>query len=174
MVSAVTIRQLNELDDMECLTKVVHAAYAQLGSSGLRFWGTHQSVDDTRSRCADGLCFVALVDGRIVGTVTVKPPESDSKVEIYRDAFTWSLVQFAVLPDYKGAGIGKQLHDAAVNAAISQGARRVALDTAVPATHLIAMYERWGYAIAAECDWRPFTNYASVVMTRHVAPDTTS
>jgi hypothetical protein len=33
---------------------------------------------------------------------------------------------------------------------------------------LIALYQRWGYAIVGEVDWRPFTNYASVLMSRPI------
>ena len=42
----------------------------------------------------------------------------------------------------------------------------MALDTAQPATALIAMYESWGYRVVGECDWRPVTNYTSVLMAR--------
>jgi len=40
------------------------------------------------------------------------------------------------------------------------------LDTAEGAHHLIAMYESWGYRIAENVDWRPLTNYLSVVMVK--------
>lgn len=149
------------------LTDVIHAGYAQLGSGGMRFWGTHQTVEDTRNRSASGLCFVAVVDDMIIGTVTVKPPQPESEVEIYREPSTWCLTQFAVLPELQGHGIGKRLHDAACQAAVDKGAQRLALDTAEPAKHLIAMYQRWGYVVADTCDYRPFTNYPSVVMTRN-------
>ena len=46
------------------------------------------------------------------------------------------------------------------------GATTLALDTAQPATALIAMYVSWGYRVVGECDWRPFTNYPSVVMAQ--------
>lgn len=42
------------------------------------------------------------------------------------------------------------------------------LDTAQPASTLIAMYESWGYRVVGECDWRPLTNYTSVVMSRQL------
>jgi hypothetical protein len=43
----------------------------------------------------------------------------------------------------------------------------MALDTAAPATGLIAiMYKAWGYELAGEHDWRPHTNYRSVLMSR--------
>jgi hypothetical protein len=56
------------------------------------------------------------------------------------------------------------LHTHVKARAIERGARVLALDTAAPATKLIAMYERWGYRIVGAADWRPTTNYESVVM----------
>jgi predicted N-acetyltransferase YhbS len=153
---------------MDRLTDVIHAGYARLGSDGLRFWGTHQSVADTRTRCAEGQCFVAVQGAHIVGTVTIKPTDPSSEVEVYRDPSTWCLTQFAVLPELHGLGLGRGLHDMAVAEAREHGARRIALDTAEPATHLIAMYRRWGYELVGTCDWRPFTNYQSVVMVKEV------
>jgi hypothetical protein len=47
----------------------------------------------------------------------------------------------------------------------------MALDTAAPAEALIALYSSWGYSLVGTCDWRPFTNYPSVVMAKElVAP----
>ena len=42
----------------------------------------------------------------------------------------------------------------------------MALDTAAPAEGLIKMYRRWGYEIVGTRDWRPFTNYESLVLAR--------
>ena len=42
----------------------------------------------------------------------------------------------------------------------------MALDTAAPAEALIAMYRAWGYETVGEVDWRPQTNYLSVVMRK--------
>jgi hypothetical protein len=60
------------------------------------------------------------------------------------------------------------LHDAALEYASSHGGHTVALDTAAPATDLIELYTRWGYVTVDEADWRPFTNYVSVVMSRAI------
>lgn len=40
------------------------------------------------------------------------------------------------------------------------------------ATRLIALYERWGYRNVGTHDWRPHTNYVSVLMQRRVDPVT--
>ncbi len=37
-------------------------------------------------------------------------------------------------------------------------------DTADPAFELIAMCRRWGCCIVGTCDWRPDTNFTSVIM----------
>ncbi|MBK6291339.1 MAG: GNAT family N-acetyltransferase [Ignavibacteria bacterium] len=160
------IRPFHDDDDIERITDVIHKGYAVLAVNGLRFWGTHQSAKDTLDRLNKGAGFVAVLDGVIVGTVTIRPPDPESEVEFYRHPTTWILNQFAVLPEHAGKGIGRALHDHAVTHAMQKGATRVALDTANAAEHLIAMYKRWGYAVVGTCDWRPFTNYESVVMLR--------
>ena len=165
-VDASVIRAYETGDDLHALTDLIHAGYASQAQAGLRYWGTHQSVDDTRSRFASGLGLVAQRDGRYIGTILVKPPQPDSIVQIYRDPHTWSIAQYAVHPDFKGRGVGRELHERAVQLARSCGARTMALDTAAPAERLIAMYRRWGYEAVGEVDWRPDTNYVSVVMRK--------
>ena len=169
-LSTPTVRPLHAGDDLHTLTALIHAAYAPHAARGLRFWGTHQSVDDTAKRFASGDGLVAEVDGRAVGTVTLRRPQPASPVEAYRDPFAWSLGQFAVAPAHKGRGVGRALHAFALRRAASLGARTMLVDTAAPALELIAMYRRWGYEPCGECDWRPLTNYLSVLMRRSLGP----
>jgi len=163
------IRAIHARDDLEALTRLIHAAYAPQAARGLRYWGTHQTVEDTRKRFGMGFGFVAEMDGHFVGTITVRPPQPESPVPAYRDPHTWTIAQYAVHPDMKGTGLGRRLHDHAVGHARASGARTMALDTAAPAEGLIAMYRRWGYEVAGEADWRPHTNYVSVVMLQVLA-----
>lgn len=166
VIPRVTIRPFHREDDLERITEVIHRGYAVLAINGLRFWGTHQSPADTLERLNKGAGFLAILEGEIVGTITIRPPDPESEVEFYRHATTWIVNQFAVIPEHAGRGIGSALHNYALEHAMQQGATRVALDTANGAEHLIAMYKRWGYAVVGTCDWRPFTNYESVVMMR--------
>jgi len=163
------IREIQAGDDLVVLTALIHAAYAPQASRGLRYWGTHQTVEDTRKRFAMGHGFVAQVGGQFVGTITVRSPQPESPVPLYRSPDTWTIGQFAVHPGMKGKGLGRRLHDHAMRFAHSHGARSMALDTAAPAEGLIDMYRRWGYELAGEADWRPHTNYVSVVMRRQIA-----
>ncbi len=163
-----TIRELTPTDDIDALTDLIRAAYAEKAAAGMRYWATHQSAQETAQRCARGVCLLAELEGRVVGTVTVMPPQPQSKAPLYREPSTYSIGQFAVHPEFKGQGIGQALHAAAMAHAMSEGAQTLALDTAAPAAALIAMYERWGYRIVGQVDWRPHTNYESVLMARGI------
>jgi RimJ/RimL family protein N-acetyltransferase len=163
------IRPLSADDSLEELTDLIHAAYAPHLSAGLRFVGTHQTVAVTEERLATGDAFVAKSSGRTIGTVLVRPPRAGSSVPLYRDLRTWSISQLAVAPEYIGRGLGRALHDTAVRHAVRHGARIIALDTASPAARLIRLYKSWGYRIVGRTDYRPTTNYESVLMARSVA-----
>lgn len=164
------IRPLTRTDDLERITTLVRAAYAAHAAQGLRYWGTHQTVEDTAERFAAGTGLVMLEGEEYVGTIIVRPPNAESPVALYRDPTVWTVAQFCVSPDCRGRGYGRLLHAAALATAVAEGARTVALDTAAPATGLIAMYESWGYRVVGGCDWRPFTNYESVVMALEMTP----
>ena len=163
-------REVEATDDLGKLTDLIRSAYAPLATKGLRFWATHQSVEETAERLAEGHGFVGELDGEIIATITLCEPEPDSSVELLRDPETWSFGQFAVAPEYKGKGYGKQLHDFAVAYAYTRGCRRMSLNTAQPAIELIEMYRAWGYDEVGTCDWRPNTNYLSVLMARELSP----
>ena len=173
----IVIRPIRPDDDLSSLTELIHAAYAPHAASGLRYWGTHQSVEDTAKRLATGQGFLAVAGGCQVGTITLRMPQPESPVRLYRAVDTWSFGQFAVAPSHKGLGVGKALHEHALARAVSNGARTMALDTAATASKLIAMYCAWGYEVCGQCDWRPHTNYLSVLMaqpltTQHLRQNT--
>ena len=167
-MSQVLVRPIPRDADLTALTHLIHAAYAPHTASGLRFWGTHQTVEDTAKRLSLGDGLVAEVDGVVVGTITVRASQPNSPVPLYRAPEVRSFSQFAVDPRHKGTGIGLALHEAALALAASKGASTMALDTAAPARNLIEMYKRWGYDVCGECDWRPRTNFVSVLMRRAI------
>lgn len=164
------IRPLLPSDSLEQLTDLIHRAYSPHLAQGLRFVGTHQTVEVTAERLATGDAFVSTSAGRIVGTVLARQPRPSSSVPLYRDPQTWSISQLAVAPEYKGRGLGRALHDTAVRHAVRRGARIIALDTAAPAARLIRLYKSWGYRIVGRADYRPTTNYESVLMAQSAAP----
>jgi GNAT superfamily N-acetyltransferase len=164
------VRVITPQDDIVALTAILHRAYAPLAARGLRYMATHQSPADTHRRLFKGHPLAAEKAGQIIGTITIYPPQPRASVATYRDPHTFSFGQFAVDPVFAGQGIGRILHQAAVDYALGQGARFLSLDTAAPATDLIATYARWGYAIVEHTHWGD-TNYESVLMRRTLRPD---
>jgi predicted N-acetyltransferase YhbS len=162
--SDLIIRRLEPQDDLSALTDLIHAAYAPHAAQGLRYWGTHQTVEDTAKRVQSGRAWVMLSGKQYVGTATLRPPQPDSPVALYRHPGVHSLAQFCICHSKKGAGLGRALHAHVLAAAQELGAQGIALDTARPAVALIRLYESWGYQVVGRCDWRPHTNYESVVM----------
>ena len=130
------IRPLLPSDSLEQLTELIHRAHGPHLALGLRFVGTYQTVEVTAERIASGHAFVATAQDELIGTVTVRPPRPQSPAPLYRDPHTWSFSQLAVTPELKGRGLGRALHDAAVQCAPQNGARTMMLDTAEPAQGL--------------------------------------
>lgn len=167
MPETVTIRPMAASDSITELTDLLHRAYAPLAAMGLRFWATHQSEDDTRRRIAQGTCLVAVVDNAICGTILFKDAGQTRGCHWYDLADIASIAQFAVEPSLQSKGLGRLLMARAEHLAIATGARELALDTAEPATHLVAWYTRLGYRFIEHAQWQ-HTNYRSVVLSKQL------
>jgi GNAT superfamily N-acetyltransferase len=136
-----------ERDSFVALTALLHRAFKPLGAMGLNCTCVDQTVDTTRRRAMGGDCFVAVCDGRLVGTMTLYAPQRESSCELYRHDDTASLRQFAVEPAWQTRGVGTLLIAFAENWAATRGYAELALDTPQPATHLIAFYRGQGFRI---------------------------
>ena len=163
--SPLTIRRLAPGDSFAEMTALLHRAYAPLADSGLKYWATHQSVADTRERCEAGECWVGIMDGELAATVTLVPPGQGRGCPLYEQPTVSKFGQLAVEPALKGRGFGGALMDTIERRARELGAATLALDTAEGAHALIAMYEARGYQKVGTADWRPDTNYLSVLLS---------
>jgi len=169
----VTLRSWAEHDSLDALTALLHRAYARLGAMGLNYTAVDQSVETTRRRITAGRCQVAEHEGVIVGTVTVKPPH-----DVLRDAWAaateWyvrhdvaSFGQLGVEPACHGQGIGQRLIGWCADWAREHGYRWLALDTAMPATHLRALYSKLGYRDVDQVQWEG-KRYRSTIMAKEL------
>lgn len=161
----VSIRELRESDNLDDLTGLLHRAYARLADMNLKFVATWQDTSITRKRIARSTCFVAVMGGRIIGTVCFHSPDSRIGSPWMDRPDVAHVGQLAVEPDYQNRGIGRRLMVHCENYARQLGAAHIALDTAEPAVHLIDWYRRQGYRIVEKADW-DVTNYKSVVMSK--------
>lgn len=170
----VQIRPLAPGDSIAALTALVHRAYAPLAAAGLNFTAASQSEALTVERIGDGHCLLALRGDELVGTVTVarahdgnRHPWARASAWLLRDDVA-HLFQFAVEPAVQGAGLGRALMQAAEDHVLASGRRAVALDTALPATHLRQRYARAGYTEQHQLQWHGKT-YRSVLMVKPLA-----
>ena len=162
------VREVRPSDSIAELTQLLHRAYAALARRGLRYVATHQDVDTTRRRIAGGTCLVALLDDRLVATITFKPKETTGACDWYRRPSVADCGQFGVEPELQGRAIGTLLMDLVEEQAWRTGAQEIALDTSEHAEDLIAWYHRRGYRLVEELDWDA-TNYRSVVLSKRLA-----
>jgi uncharacterized damage-inducible protein DinB/GNAT superfamily N-acetyltransferase len=171
MAAQAHIRPLSARDSFATLTALLHRAYAPLAAQGMNFPAATQDVETTRRRAAEGQCFVARRQGALVGTVTVCGPYDvntahwAADVLWFRDRDTAHLHQFAVDPALQRQGLGRRLVQACEQWALGHGYRRLALDTALPAADLRALYQRLGYAEVGQVQW-PGRSYRSVIMQK--------
>ena len=161
------IRELRDTDDLGSLTDMIHRAYRPLLEMGLNYTATTQDIETTSRRVSEGVCCVAETFGRIVATVTLSFAPADWINDYYRRPGVWRFGQFAVEPDWQGKGVGGLMLDHIEKFAAQSGAKELALDTAIPAKHLIEFYEKRSYEEVDRCQW-PGHTYESVVMSKRL------
>ena len=159
------IREYRATDSTPEITRLLHAAYADLARQGFRYLATHQDDEVTARRLGRGFPLVAERDGSIVGTVTLYAPRADHPIEWYRRPDVCYFAQFGVAPDLQRQGIGSRLLRAVEDGARARGAAELACDTAEGAQHLREWYAREGFRTVGSMDW-PETNYISVVLSK--------
>jgi GNAT superfamily N-acetyltransferase len=163
----VKVRPLADSDSITELTQLLHRAYAQLADMGLKFVATHQDDETTKHRLKDAECYVAERDGRIVGTILLRPPGKSRGCDWYNRPDVAVFGQFGVEPSEQGQGIGGVLLDHVELRARETNAAELALDTAESAHHLIALYTKRGFRIVGNVKWEP-VNYRSVIMSKRL------
>lgn len=164
--STAKVRPLELTDSVEEITDLLHRSYLRNAQAGLRFLATHQDSSVTQERLAAGPSFVAELDGKIVGVVTLRFDIERPYGDYDPSHPIASFGQFGVDPECRGLRIGDLLLEQVERAAREAGCQELTLDTAQPATDLIVYYQRRGFMIVGQADWRPTTNYESWIMVK--------
>lgn len=149
------------------ITDLLHRSYAKLLDMGLNFWATTQPPEVTLKRLRDGRGFVALQNGRLVGTITYYNEYRGEECAWYQLPPVSRFGQFAVEPELQSLGIGRTLIETATKLARSQGKKELALDTSEQATHLLEYYQKKGFRFIQYMQWDK-VNYRSVVLSKEI------
>ncbi len=166
--STFTLRRFDpasDLDLLDAITGLLHAAYRPLLEDGLKYLATHQTSDITLDRLTAGESYLGFVGPDMVATITLEPKIEKAECDWFRRPGVFKFAQFGVHPDHKGTGIGSHIMDRIEDRARELGAAELAIDTSEHAHRLIDMYLRRGYRHVDEMDWA-MTNYKSVVLSK--------
>ncbi|QVK21674.1 GNAT family N-acetyltransferase [Mycoplasmatota bacterium] len=165
----IEIRLLKSSDSIQQLTRLLNKSYKSLYNMGLKYVAATQDDDTTVRRVQKAYkCFVGIINGKIVATISLYKPSHSTACKWYSQDFVAKFGQFAVLPGLQKIGIGRKLmniveHEASKIANVKE----LALDTAETAYHLIDYYTKKGYIYIETVSWSQ-TNYRSVILSKEV------
>jgi GNAT superfamily N-acetyltransferase len=163
------VRLIRPDDNYQELTDLLHRAYGVLAARGMKFLASHQDEKMTRERAAEGECYVAIHEGRIIGTIVWRNARQTSGTPWYDRPDVASFGQFAVEPALQRCGIGSMLVAIAEHRSATTGAAELALDTAEPAQDLVRFYTQRGYRFIDYTQWG-VVNYRSLILSKPIAP----
>ena len=154
--------RLATMEDVPSLRRLVNEAYRELADMGFNFTGTYQDEKTTLERMQGAEVYLLHRNSELIASINLSIKELDGGAD--RCIF---IHQLAVRSDQKRQGIGSYLMDLAEKCAIYNGISRLQLDTAIPAHHLVAMYERRGYLPIEEVQWEG-KSYRSYIMEKRL------
>ncbi len=164
-VSDIVIRKFDRVDSYEELTGLLHRAYKRLADMGLKFVATYQSAETTRKNLERGDCYLAVKDGKMIGSILYYQSMWKDAPPFYKKQTVGVFGKFAVEPELQACGIGSALLSHIEDCARKEGKKEMALDTSEKAIHLIDYYKKKGYKFAQYWQWSS-ANYRSVIMAK--------
>jgi ribosomal protein S18 acetylase RimI-like enzyme len=134
-------------DEYEVAGRVTSLAYREFVKPGEAAWEDYvDEIADVAARAAIADVYVALVDGRIVGSATLELGEridGDEDPPLAPDEA--HLRMLGVHPDARGRGVARALMDTCFEAARAAGRDRMTLHTTQRMPIAQAMYEAMGF-----------------------------
>lgn len=167
MAKDIFIRPYQPTDSIPEITSLLNRAYAGMAAKGIRFLASRQDDAVTEARIKKGTTFVAVGDGKIIGTISVYGPNKDSNAEYYRRDDINYFGQFGVDPELQGTGLGKRLYLTAEEHCRKNKVKILACDTCESAESLIKMYQSWGFRPVGRTKW-DVVDFNSIIMAKEL------
>jgi GNAT superfamily N-acetyltransferase len=163
----VTVRLLESKDSVQELTDLLHRAFKQDGQNPYAYSFATQSEETTHMQVKSGDCWVAELDGHLIGIGLVLPSRPDGRRRWYRPRLIAYLRLLAVHPDFQGIGIGTMLFDNCEQSARKMGAWELAGSSPVGSRQL-SFYKRRGYNVFKYVKFSD-TSYHSVAFSKWIS-----
>jgi ribosomal protein S18 acetylase RimI-like enzyme len=145
-----TIVRVPRPEDYAAVAELTAQVYRGEGYSSAEY---EPALRDVASRAASATVLVAEVDGRLAGAVTVATRGGEwAEQAAPGEAVIRMLV---VGPEVRGAGTGRALVEAALEAARTDGCALVRLSSQEDMTAAHRLYERLGFVRTPSFDWYP-------------------
>ena len=149
MNARIRIATENDIDEIECLYNDLSDYLAEHENGPRWKKGVYPLCEQAEDALAEGTLYVAVVDGKIAGTVVYSHEQDDVYKEIaWQIEFDVPVIiicKLAVHPDYFGCGVGKSLLDYAVILGKQQGIKAIRLDTYEENLPAARLYEKCGF-----------------------------
>ncbi|MFR3332102.1 MAG: GNAT family N-acetyltransferase [Odoribacter splanchnicus] len=138
------------------ITGLLHRAFACHLQNGLTYSACTQTAEYTEKRVGNGICIVALLEDKLVGTAT-----------LHFKGKSAHLTQVATDPDYRQYRIGRQLQDYIFKYCKAENVGSLTADTAINAKKVVDWYLKSGWQKVGLRSYIT-TNYYSVVLRKPV------
>jgi ribosomal protein S18 acetylase RimI-like enzyme len=123
---------------------------------------------DAAGRAGDAELWVAVEDGRLLGSVTEPPHGSGYRELAGPDEGEFRML--AVAPEAQGRGVGAALVRHVVERSRSQGHRAVVISSLPEMTAAHRVYERFGFRRVPGLDWYPLPEVLLIAFRLDLEP----
>jgi len=129
----------------EQITELLHLAFAEKKEKGMSYLATHQDAETTKKRVGDGVCLVALIDDKLVGTASfqIKTPDKFNKRWHNEKLYAYAS-QLAVHSDFKGMGLGNKLQSERIRLCAENNVDELLGHTSIYAKEILSWWKRQG------------------------------
>lgn len=159
-MAEVLIREKDDSISFEAIQELLGAAHKSNIEKGLVYATANQTPEKLKSKIGEGgVCFVALVEGALAGTITV----SFRKLEYWYHSGDVAIVKLlGVNPEFKGLGIAPRLVSKCIETAQDRGVKVLVSDSAEDNVIVRNILHKQGFLTVDYCKYAANNFYSNV------------